>query len=157
MNPYLLPVMEFGPTVMARMISQIEEPRLDECLSQGRFSPREVVAHMADWEPIMRARMEQALQSPGSTVEIWDEGELAIKNGYASSDIKQQLATYTGERRKTAEFLRGLPADAWEKFVVHPERGLMTVYDQATMMIGHDMYHVEQLSSYLADKTFATW
>ena len=33
--------------------------------------------------------------------------------------------------------------------VLYPERGVQTVEDLANMLLGHDMYHVEQLSAYL--------
>ncbi len=41
-----------------------------------------------------------------------------------------------------------MPVD-WGKAIVHSERGQMTTYDQANMMLGHDMYHIEHLSQYL--------
>jgi hypothetical protein len=33
----------------------------------------------------------------------------------------------------------------------------MTVNDMANMTVGHDMYHVEQLSSLFGEKIVGTW
>ena len=47
--------------------------------------------------------------------------------------------------------MRGLPESDWEKTAEHPERGAISVRDQAGMLIGHDMYHIEQLSGLLGE------
>jgi len=157
MNPYLLPVLEFGPTIQKRLVSQIECGRLDEPTAPGRFSAKEAIAHLADWEPIALARMHQAIEKPGSTVEAFDEGEMAIAHGYAQTDIEEQLRMYASRRSTTAAFLRNLKDEDWGKAIHHPERGVMTVADQANLLLGHDLYHIEQITTLLGEKTVSTW
>lgn len=119
---------------------------MDEPSSQGRFSPREVIAHLADWEPILREeRIVAPLASPGLTVAAYDEGELAERNNYAAKDPHEQAALYAVERQKTVTLLKSLTEEQWRVSMKHPERGEMTVYDMANLLVGHDMYHVEQL------------
>jgi hypothetical protein len=157
MNPYLLPVLEYGPEIVRRLVMQMEPSRLDEPTSPDRFSSREVIAHLADWEPILLARMHKAIESPGAVIEAYDEGEMAVTHGYSRSNIQEQLASFASHRHATAEFLRGLADEDWDKAVTHPERGLMTLRDQANMLLGHDLYHIEQLTSLIGDKTVSTW
>ena len=40
---------------------------------------------------------------------------------------------------------------------VHPERGEMAVEDQANMLLGHDLYHIEQLGRHVGDKLADVW
>jgi len=147
MNPYLLPVLEFGPSIMRRLVQDMPDDQLDRPATPDRFTPREVIAHLADWEPIMLARIHQAIESPGSTLTVYDEGEMAVAHRYSESNVAQQLELFTEHRKATAEYLRALPEALYDNVVVHPERGNLTVKDQAWTLIGHDMYHIEQLTS----------
>jgi hypothetical protein len=149
MNPYLLPTIEFGPVVVRRLITLIPRDQLDVSLDEGRFTPRQVVAHLADWEPILRQRIATACSQPGSTIEAYDEVAMAAERGYSQSDPVEQLEIFERERQVTARFLRTLEGEVWSNAVRHPERGDQTTEDLANLLLGHDLYHIEQLSAYL--------
>jgi hypothetical protein len=149
MNPYLLPGLEAGPLVIRRLLRQIPASRLDEPLTADRFTPREVIAHLADWEPIMRDRIAAGRAHPGSTIEAYDEGAMAQDHDYAHSDPTVQCDIFERERSLTLVFVRILTAGDWDKTVMHPERGPLSVADLANLLLGHDLYHIEQLSAYL--------
>lgn len=157
MNPYLFPALKFGPLVLERAVRAVPEQRLHEPTHKDRFSVIEAVAHLVDWEPILLDRMKAAAENPGSTIVAYDEGQMAIDNNYANSNLNQQLDLFKARRAKTIEWLEALPSEKWSQHVIHPERGQLTLSDIANMMIGHDMYHIEQVSSVLADKTAGTW
>lgn len=150
MHPYLLPSLEFGPQVMRRMLEFIPELRWDEPSPGDRFSPREVIAHLADWEPVLLDRIKAGVETPGATVQGYDEGQWAIDHEYSTTDPREQVGLYAQRRAETAAYLRALAPDDWEKTVVHSERGVMTVYDQANLLLGHDLYHLEQLAGFMA-------
>jgi len=149
MNVYLVPALEFSPVVFERLLNQIPPSRLDEALTEGRFTPREIVAHMADWEPIMRARIQQGCERPGSVIEVFDESEMAVSHNYARTDPWEQCLLFQRERQITAAFVRGITAEDRAKTATHPERGILSVDDLANVLLGHDLYHIEQLSAYL--------
>lgn len=149
MNFYLLPTIEFGPRVLRRLLDQLPADALDRSLYPDRFTPREVIAHLADWEPIMRERIRTALTQPGATIPGYDEGQMAIDHGYAQADPVEQAELFIRERRITAELLRSLQPGDWEKRAFHTERGEQSVEDLANCLLGHDLYHIEQLSEHL--------
>ena len=150
MHAYLLPCLDFGPAVVDRLIRSIPVSKYDKAAGEGRFTPREIAAHLADWEPIMRDRIKTAVDSPGVAIAAYDEEQMAIDHGYASSDIRQQCDLFITERRKTTAYVKSLTPDLLQQAVTHPERGRQTVEDLAGMLLGHDMYHIEQLSSLLS-------
>ncbi len=149
MNVYLVPALEFSPVVFERLLNQIPLSRLDEAITEERFTPREVLAHMADWEPIMRSRIQQACEQPGSIIEVFDESEMAISHAYAESDPREQSLLFRRERQITVAFVRSITAEDRVKTATHPERGVLSVDDLANVLLGHDLYHIEQLSAYL--------
>lgn len=157
MNPYLLNTLDLGPCIVRRLIHQIPEARLDEALSPDRFTPREGVAHLADWEPILLERMRRTVEQPGSSIQGQDESERALQMRYHESDVWQQVDLFAQRRAATAEWLRSLPLDSFALEAVHSERGPQSLADQANLLLGHDLYHIEHLTLYLPDKTVGTW
>lgn len=102
---------------------------------------------MADWEPILRGRMESAMHSPGTQIEAYDESQRAIEQNYAASDPLEQVDRFTEQREITVrviELSRDMNATC-----EHPDLGILTVSDIAHMILGHDLYHVEHLTHYL--------
>ena len=149
MNFYLFPGLQFGPRIIRRLLEQLPPECLDRPLDPERFTPREVVAHLADWEPIMRERVRLAVTTPGVVIPAYDEGQMAIDHAYAATDPVEQAELFARERQLTIEYLRTLAAEDWPLQVQHPERGPQSAEDLANALLGHDLYHVEQLSAYL--------
>ncbi len=146
-----------GPVVIGRLIKTIPAAQHDQPLEADRFSAREIVAHLADWEPILLKRIKQAVERPGSMCEPHDEGQMAVDNGYAASDIFVEARKWQTARQVTLEYIATLTPEDAKKILNHPERGPYTVEDWVGMLLGHDMYHVEQLSAYLEDRVVSTW
>lgn len=149
MHAYLMPALELGPRMIARIFAEIPREGWDVAQEPDRFTPREVIAHLADWEPILLARMQAALAQPGAAIEAFDEVLMAEENGYRSSDPDEQQRLFAARRAETLAWLRALPQEAWVLQFMHPERGLHTIEDQANLIIGHDVYHAEQISASL--------
>lgn len=156
MQPYLLPGLEMGPKTIGNLLALMPSNLIDVPTHPGRFfsmemsgeefTPREVIAHLADWEPIFRdERIRIASTQPGATVVVYDEAERAERLNYAATDWKEELEKWASEREKTIELLSSIPREAWQNVVIHPERGEMTLSNLANMLLGHDMYHVSQL------------
>lgn len=157
MNAYLFPGLEFGPRIVERLVQQIPVGRYDETTNPARFTLREAIAHLADWEPILRGRIEQAVADPDSAVQGLDEGIRAVEQNYGTWDVKEQLAVFTAERAKTIAYLRTLSAEDWQKAITHNEKGRQTVADQANQFLGHDLYHIDHLTEFFAEKVAGTW
>ncbi|HWA82928.1 MAG TPA: DinB family protein [Fimbriimonadaceae bacterium] len=149
MHFYLLIGLKAGPNVIGRLVELIPEKDYDRPLSEDRFTPREVMAHLADWEPILRDRVRTAVENPGATIAAHDEGQMAIDHKYAESNIGEQTRLFQEERAKTVAYAENLTPEQLCQAVMHPERGRLTTEELIGMLLGHDMYHVEQLVAYL--------
>jgi hypothetical protein len=148
-----MPALELSPRLIARLFAMIPDAQWDVALDKDRFTPREVIAHLADWEPIMLARMQSAVAHPGAAIEASDEGQMAEEHNYRGSDPKEQLKLFAARRAETIAWLRALPREAWDLSFLHPERGLQSIEDQANLFVGHDVYHGEQLSASLCENS----
>jgi len=155
-DPYLVRALEMTPRLVENELRRGSDD-YDVRPDPDRFSMREVVAHLADWEPIMLTRIRTGVESPGSTIQAYDEGQMALENNYASSDPMERLRAWKADRSKSIEYISGLKNEDFAKPVVHPERGQMLVGDIAHMLVSHDIYHVEQLAEMTHEKVVDTW
>lgn len=137
------------PDALIRIMDAVRPERHDEEIEPGRFTLREVIAHLADWEQIWLDRITLAVEYPGSTVETHDEGDRAAAHNYSGKDVHHELEVFANRRRDTVTYLLGLAVDDWDKTVKHPENGEMSVMDIVNYVIGHDLYHLHQVSLYL--------
>lgn len=148
MVPYSLAI-EHTPTILRRILADVRMDRYSERLAEDRFSLVEMVAHMADWEDIVLERLRSAQEHPGSPVENFDIEARAKEKGYAERNLQHELDVLENRRRDTLDFLQNLPAEDWNKTFTHPERGEVTIQGQVSMMVGHDLYHIEQATEYM--------
>lgn len=146
---YLFKGLEEAAEAVVNVVPHVSAEKYDLKLDPTRFSFREAVAHLADWEPINLDRLRKGVTEPGCTVQGFDEGQIAIDRKYAERDPQEQAALYREHRRKLLEFLHSLNEEDWSKVYYHSERGRQTVLEQAITILGHDMYHLSQFSAYL--------
>lgn len=146
---YLFKGLELAPAAVARVVELIPETSYDHKLDPKRFSFREALAHLADWERINLDRLKQGVENPGCTVQGFDEGQIAIDHDYASADPTQQARKFIEGRKDLLNYLMTIREKDWDNVYYHSERGRQTVFEQAVTILGHDMYHLEQFSQYL--------
>ena len=149
MHVYAVPGLELSPLIVQRLVERIPPDRMDERQDPDRFTPREVVAHLADWESIMRERIRAAVENPGSTVAAYDEGQMAEDHKYSESDPREQARILIRERAVTVDYVKSLTAGDYGKTAFHPERGEQTAEDFINVTLGHDLYHIEQMTAAL--------
>lgn len=123
--------------------------RWDTTTDPDRFTFREAVAHLADWEPIHLFRMQKAIDQPGGPVHGLDESQRALEMEYDTTDPVEQAHLYLEHREEIVRWLECLPREDWRKTVVHSEKGEQTLEDQASMLVCHDTYHIEHLLGFV--------
>lgn len=111
----------------------------------GKWSAREVTAHLADCEAVFAFRIRQTLAEDNPVIQPFDQDKWAAH--YAPYDAAAALATFTAMRNWNVALIGSLkPADLARK-VRHPERGEMTLQTIVETMAGHDLNHLKQLEA----------
>ena len=122
---------------------KLGEPGLSRSYGPGKWTGRQILAHLADAEMATGFRMRQILSEDNHRIQGWDEGSWARR--YADVDAESALASYRALRRWNLALLRGLgPADLARQ-AVHPERGPETLASIVHLLAGHDLNHLGQL------------
>lgn len=151
MNPYAsflgsrnaLETVAQTPARVAALAAAIGNRRADEPPAPGKWSAREIVAHLADCETVFAFRLRQSLAEDNPTVQPFNQEKWAAT--YTAYDLAGALETFTALRRWNVALIRSLKADAFERKITHPERGTMTFQILVETMGGHDLNHIGQL------------
>jgi hypothetical protein len=128
----------------AKLEAAVRVRELDVPLGPGKWSVRQVLAHLTDTEIAFSFRMRQAVAEAGHVIQPFDQEKWAT--GYADADAETALALFAVLRKWNVQFLKGLAPETFEKEVTHPERGTMTVRTIVETMAGHDGNHLAQLA-----------
>ena len=108
---------------------------------EDRFTVREALAHLADWEPIWLERMVRTVNEDVPSLPDIDEGLMAVEHGYASSDPQTSLRSYAEERVDLVAFLFARSEPDWSRCCFREGVGEVTLFELAVMVLGHDGYH----------------
>ena len=111
----------------------------DKAPAPGKWTIRQIMAHLADCEAIAAMRFRLIAAQPGSTLTAFDQEIWAQQLSYSKQPVESALAAYVSMRRYNAEMLRHLPEDAWSHIAIHEERGPQTL----TGMVEHNSKHAE--------------
>ena len=136
------------PGIITRFCKGIPEHIADQNQGPDYFTLREVLAHLADWEPIWLERIQRIVQEDSPVLPNIDEGEMAELNGYTTTPVEVSLEKFATGRAALTAYLASLPNDAFERSGIRPEVGTITVKDIATLVLAHDTYHIAQLAQY---------
>ena len=151
---YVLTGLEGTPDVVEALLHALpaEDTRWDARPDPERFTLREIVAHLADWEPIFSGRIERIRDEEMPFLPDVDEGNIAIQNDYAHSNPRACLARFRVGRAALLEILRVLPPSAWERLGNRDPIGVMTLENLVVLILGHDGYHTRQIAQWRGAK-----
>jgi len=119
------------------------EAGLSRSYGPGKWTGRQVLAHLADAEMATGFRVRQILSEDNHRVQGWDESSWARR--YADVDAEAALASYRALRRWNLTLFRGLSGADLDREAVHPERGPETLRSYIRLLAGHDLNHLGQL------------
>jgi len=119
--------------------------RLGQSPAPGKWSAREIIAHLADCEIVFAYRLRQALAENQHVIQPFDQDIWA--KSYAGYDGQAALAVFSSVRQWNIAFIGTIPQESLNKKVTHPERGEMTIQTVIETMAGHDLNHLGQIDA----------
>ena len=153
MNPYARLLGSRDPlkvvATTARHLEQLSVAlgpvRIEESPAPGKWTPHEILCHLADTELVFSYRLRQTLAENHHVIQPFDQ-EIWAAN-YAGYDPQAAMMTFSCIRQWNLMLLRSIPVEAMSKPVLHPERGEMNFRMLIEIMAGHDLNHLAQLEA----------
>jgi hypothetical protein len=142
---YLLITLAGAPDVFDALLQGMTEEEADRRPDPERFTIRESMAHLADWEGVFRERLLLTRDKDEATLQGYDEGQWAIDHDYANTDWKVQAQRFREGRQELMVLLHSLTPEHWKRTANHTEAGPITMAEQAMLICVHDGYHQQQI------------
>jgi len=147
---YLLQGLTGTPDVVDQLLRGASRDMLDRRPDPARFTLREVVCHLADWEGVWLERLSAMRTRDNPALQGYDEGQWALDHDYAHADMAEQQARFRAGRAELMALLESLAPEEWERAGCHSEIGPVTIESLAVLVLGHDGYHTRQIAQWIA-------
>lgn len=108
----------------------------------GKWSTLEVVAHLADFEPVFVDRMKRIIATDNPTLLGANENLFAQELFYQKRELDEELHVVEATRAQMARIIRLLNPDQLSRQGTHSERGPMTLEQILLGAIGHIAHHL---------------
>lgn len=151
MFDYYLHAMQQSPKVFERMLRVMPPSALDDRRHPDRFTIREVICHLADSERDALDDLRQAVQKSGHEMRMPDLDQVALEHHYAERDPFHEAEVFASRRQTTVEFLSGLTPEDLDKVLCFGKQAI-PLRDMPSLCMMHDLYHIEQISEFMANE-----
>jgi len=143
--PALLERFRRGPELVANALTGVSAAEEDFATAPGKWSIRQIAAHLADSELVGAHRLRQVIAEDNPTLIAFDQDAWTKNLDYSRRKAEQSLETFRRIRTENYELLKAVPDSAWERTGNHTENGPMTLLRLLEGYAGHAESHARQL------------
>ena len=134
-----------GPELLAVVLTGVFGEEEDFARAPGKWSIRQIVAHVADAELVGAHRFRQIIAEDNPTLVAYDQDAWVRNLDYVRRKPKQSLEAFRRIRAENFELLKDLPEAAFDRAGTHTENGRMTLRQLLEGYAGHAESHARQL------------
>ena len=111
----------------------------------GEWSAAYVIHHMADAEMQFGVRYSNLLSEDIPDIVPFDESKFPGALHYELRSVANSLAAFEAANKLNCEILGNAVAAEWNRTALHPESGLVNLFELVTDSSNHIGVHIEQL------------
>ena len=138
--------LEGAPAHFRLLVAGLNDAQLDTPYRPGGWTIRQVVHHVPDshMNAYVRTKLAATLDTPpailGYPEDVWAELPEA-----KSAPVEMSLDLLDGLHQRWVGFLRGLPAEAFQRTYIHPEMKAVTIDEAVAMYAWHCRHHAAHI------------
>jgi len=110
-----------------------------------KWSAKEVMLHLCDAELVATYRIKSTIAEPNPILFPFEPDMWAGNLSYLGQDHRAALEIFRVLRANTSDLLATLPAEAWERTLVHRASGKMTLRQLVETFTKHVDRHIGQI------------
>lgn len=127
---------------LERLVWDLTEDQVSARPVPGKWSTLELVAHLADFEPLFADRMKRVIAGDAASLIPGDEDKFASSLFYQKRNFSQELALIRGIRLQMAGILTKLAPEEWQKTGVHEVKGVISLENLLEGINYHIPHHI---------------
>jgi hypothetical protein len=144
-DPYL--AMFEAPGKLRKLVRGLTEAELSRRPAPGKWSIKEIVAHLADGEVVLGSRYRFAAAHDRPAIAGYDQDLFVERLGVGNATTEELLADFEMARAVNLGLLQRLPEEAFQRVGIHAERGEESIETMVLMYAGHDRIHLAQIET----------
>jgi hypothetical protein len=134
------------PAALRNAVKGLTEAQLDLPYRPGGWSVRQVVHHVPDSHLNAYIRFKWTLTEQNPTIKPYDQDRWATLADTRLTPVAVSLDLLEAVHARWVTLLESLKADDWERPLVHPENGPMTLDRLLQMYAWHGRHHVAHVT-----------
>jgi uncharacterized damage-inducible protein DinB len=132
---------------IAAAVAGLTSAQLQALPAPGEWSIQQILVHLADSEVIGYERIRRVIAEDHPRLQPYNEEAWGNNLHYHQQDPQFALELFRLLRQASAELLRLLPAEAWERVGLHTENGEMSLYTIFQTYHNHGIAHLQQIEN----------
>ena len=136
-----------APDRLRRLVRGLSEKQLATRPRPGKWSIREIVAHLADNEVVLGSRYRFVAAMDRPPLPGFDQDAFVANLGVDRTTTADLLDDFAMSRAVNIGLLERIGAAAWHRVGIHAERGEESLGHLVTMYAGHDRIHLAQIET----------
>lgn len=148
MNPYaaslgdrdVLAALAETPDRIRSIVSGLGTDGMSRSYAPGKWNARQLLVHLAQTELAFGVRARMALTTDAYVVQPFDQDRWMARE--PAAEPAAALSAYQSARAMNLALFRSLTAEERKRTFMHPERGVLEVWEIAAMLAGHELHHL---------------
>ena len=140
-----------GPELLCNAVAGMTDDQWDAKPIAGMWSCRQVVCHLADFEPVYADRMKRVIAESEPTFFGGDPEVFATRLAYEQRDLEVEIQIVESVRRQMGIILKTLSVEDFQRIGNHSEDGPLTLTTLLTNITQHLPHHLQ----FIAEKRAA--
>jgi hypothetical protein len=134
-----------GPAALKAALAKCPKESLEFRPGPGKWSIQDIVFHLAETELHFYLRGRTIIAESGAGIQAFDQDRWAQSLDLADQPMIEAVDLFRLLREMMARQLRALPEAAWGQFMLHPQRGQITLEGWLETCVGHLKVHLSQM------------
>jgi uncharacterized damage-inducible protein DinB len=131
-----------GTALLDQVVGDLTDDQLDATPIAGKWTIRQVVCHISDFEPIYADRMKRVIVESLPHFQGGDPSMFAARLAYKTRRVRHELDVVSAVRVQMASILRSLHPDDFSRSGLHPKDGEITLEVLLKRITQHVSHHV---------------
>jgi uncharacterized damage-inducible protein DinB len=135
-----------APKRVRKLIKGLSNKQLAKRPAEGRWSIKQVLAHLADGEFVIGTRLRYVAAMDRPTIIGYDQDAFMANLRYDELEADELLDAFATLRAINVALVERLPDEAFARTGMHNERGEESLSTMVHMYAGHDRIHEQQIA-----------
>ncbi|MGI4853514.1 MAG: YfiT family bacillithiol transferase [Janthinobacterium lividum] len=135
------------PQNLREAVKHLDGEQLDTPYREGGWTVRQLVHHIADSHMNCYLRVRFALTEDAPTIMPYSEKAWAALHDCEAAPVEWSLELVESMHARLLMLLRSLSPAQWQRTYVHPENGVMPLWQVASLYAWHSRHHVAHITA----------